>query len=99
VAGADAEQGLESGMPSAATVEAEDKLIEVGLKVLAAPASTSTHSPSAWSYQKPGGLAWPRETIRSTRKPGRVSSVATCSAARASASGERRFTGRQPERL
>src|SRR5580704_13791865 len=29
-------------MPSAATVEAEDKLIEVGLKVLAAPASTST---------------------------------------------------------
>jgi hypothetical protein len=36
VAVADAEQGSESGMPSAATVEAEDKLIEVGLKVLAA---------------------------------------------------------------
>ena len=42
MAGADAEQGSESGMPSAATVEAEDKLIEVGLTVLAAPASTST---------------------------------------------------------
>jgi hypothetical protein len=33
VAGADAEQGTESGMPSAAAVEVEDKLIEVGLKV------------------------------------------------------------------
>ena len=38
MARADAEQGAEGGMPSAAAIEAEDKLIEVGLKVLAAQA-------------------------------------------------------------
>ena len=36
MAGADAEKGAEGGMPRAAAVEAEDKLVEVGLKVLAA---------------------------------------------------------------
>ena len=36
----------------------------------ALPASTVTHSASAWSYQNPGGLAWPHETIRSMRRPG-----------------------------
>jgi hypothetical protein len=36
VAGADAEKGAEGGMPRAAAVEAEDKLIEVGLKVFTA---------------------------------------------------------------
>ena len=38
MARADAERGAEGGMPSAAAIEAEDKLIEVGLKVLAAQA-------------------------------------------------------------
>jgi len=36
VAGGDAEQGAEGGVPGAAAVEAEDELIEVGLEVLAA---------------------------------------------------------------
>jgi hypothetical protein len=38
VAGGDAEQRAEGGVSSTAAVEAEDELIEVGLKVLAAQA-------------------------------------------------------------
>ena len=34
----------------------------------AAPLSSTTHSVSSWSYQKPSGDAWPRETIRSARE-------------------------------
>ena len=33
--GGDAEQGAEGGVPGAATVEAEDELVEIGLEVLA----------------------------------------------------------------
>ncbi len=47
----------------------------------AAPASTRTHSPCAWSYQNPGGLACPVETMRSMRRPGRVRRSLHCSCA------------------
>jgi hypothetical protein len=30
--------------------------------------SSRTHSSSGWSYQKPSGLDWAMETIRSTRR-------------------------------
>ena len=58
----------------------------------AEPASNNTHSPSCWSYQKPGGLAWPNETMRSRRISGRVSSTSTASALLASGNGANRFT-------
>ena len=45
MAGADAEKGAESGMASAAAVEAEDELVEVGLKVLAAQAVIDAECP------------------------------------------------------
>ena len=38
MAGANAEKGAEGGVPGAAAVEAEDELIKIGLKVLAARA-------------------------------------------------------------
>src|SRR5207247_11117025 len=45
VAGGDAEQGAEGGLPGAAAVEAEDELIEVGLNVLATPAVIDAERP------------------------------------------------------
>ena len=45
MAGADAEKGAEGGVPSAAAVEAEDKLVEIGLKVFAAQAVIDTERP------------------------------------------------------
>ena len=45
MAGADAEKGAEGGVPSAAAVEAEDKLVEVGLKVFAAQAVIDAERP------------------------------------------------------
>src|SRR5580698_9712092 len=48
----------------------------------AAPASSTTNSSSGWSYQKPGGLAWPVETMRSMRTLGPPTSRSTCSSAR-----------------
>src|SRR4051812_7200231 len=41
----------------------------------AAPASTTTHSASSWSYQNPSGDACPRDSTRSIRTPGVASSV------------------------
>ena len=38
VTGGDAEQGAERGMAGAATVEAKDELVEIGLKMFAAQA-------------------------------------------------------------
>ncbi len=38
MASGDAEQGAERGVPGAATVEAEDELVEIGLEMLAAQA-------------------------------------------------------------
>ena len=34
------------------------------------PQISRTHSASAWSYQNPGGLAWPVDTMRCTISPG-----------------------------
>jgi hypothetical protein len=45
VAGTDAEKGADGGVPGAAAVEAEDKLIEIGLKVLAAQAVVDAERP------------------------------------------------------
>ena len=45
MADADGEKGAEGGMPGAAAVEAEDKLVEVGLKVLAAQAVIDAERP------------------------------------------------------
>ncbi|HTU53317.1 MAG TPA: hypothetical protein VMF62_05040 [Acetobacteraceae bacterium] len=47
----------------------------------AAPETTRTHSLHAWSYQKPGGLACPAETIRSSRTPGAITRSVTSSRA------------------
>ena len=43
--GADAEKGAEGGMPGAAAVKAENELIEIGLKVLAAQAVIDAKRP------------------------------------------------------
>jgi hypothetical protein len=45
VTSGDAEQGAERGMPGAATVEAEDELVEVGLQVFAAQAVVDAQGP------------------------------------------------------
>ena len=39
----------------------------------ARPATTPPIRVRSWSYQKSGGLAWPVDTMRSTRSPGRSS--------------------------
>jgi hypothetical protein len=44
-------------------------------------ASTASHSSQSWSYQNPGGLACPVETMPSMRTPGEARSVSTCSSA------------------
>ena len=44
----------------------------------AAPDITQTHSSWGWSYQKPGGLACPVETIRSIRAPWRARISVNC---------------------
>ena len=54
------------------------------------PAATPI-PPSSWSYQKPGGLAWPNETMRSMRRPGRRSSM--IDSFRCTRIGERRRAG------
>ena len=43
--GGDAEEGSERGVPGAAPVEAEDELVEIGLKVFAAQAVVDTQGP------------------------------------------------------
>ena len=43
--------------------------------------STSTHSDQAWSYQNPGGLACPVETMRSILTPSAVTSSVNSSSA------------------
>src|SRR6266581_2826068 len=43
--GGDAEQGAEGGGPGAATVEAEDELVEIGLEVFAAQAVVDAQGP------------------------------------------------------
>ena len=43
--GGDAEKRSEGGMPIAAPVEAEDELVEIGLKMLAAQAVVDTQRP------------------------------------------------------
>ena len=45
MAGGDAEQGAEGGMPGAAAVEAEDELVEIGLEMLAAQAVIDAQGP------------------------------------------------------
>ena len=45
----------------------------------AAPVSSTTNSSSGWSYQKPGGLACPVETMRSMRTPLFSTRRSTCS--------------------
>ena len=45
MAGGNAEKGAEGGMASAAAVEAESKLVEIGLKVLAAQAVIDAERP------------------------------------------------------
>jgi hypothetical protein len=45
VAGGDAEQGTEGGVPGAAAVEAEDELVEIGLQVLATQAVINAQGP------------------------------------------------------
>ena len=45
MAGANAEKGAEGGVPGAAAVEAEDELIKIGLKVLAAQAVIDAERP------------------------------------------------------
>jgi len=45
VCGGDAEKGAEGGMSGTAAVEAEDELIEIGLKVLAAQAVIDAERP------------------------------------------------------
>ena len=45
MAGGDAEQGAERGMPGAAAVEAEDELVEIGLQMLAAQAVVDAQAP------------------------------------------------------
>ena len=43
--GSDAEEGSERGMPVAAPVDAEDELVEIGLKVFAAQAVVDAQGP------------------------------------------------------
>ena len=43
--GGDAEKGSERGVPGTATVEAEDELVEIGLKVFAAQAVADAQGP------------------------------------------------------
>ena len=43
--GSDAEEGSERGVPGAATVEAEDELVEIGLKVFAAQTVVDAQGP------------------------------------------------------
>src|SRR6516162_9552864 len=43
--GGDAEEGSERGVPGAAPVEAEDELVEIGLKVFAAQAVVDPQGP------------------------------------------------------
>ena len=43
--GGDAEQGAERGMAGAATVEAKDELVEIGLKMIAAQAVIDAQCP------------------------------------------------------
>ena len=45
MAGGDAKQGAEGGVPGAAAVEAEDELVEVGLEMLAAQAMIDAQTP------------------------------------------------------
>ena len=45
MAGGDAEQGAEGGVPGVAAVEAEDELVEVGLEMLAAQAVIDAQTP------------------------------------------------------
>ena len=45
MAGGDAKQGAEGGVPGAAAVEAEDELVEVGLEMLAAQAMIDAPNP------------------------------------------------------
>jgi len=45
VGGGDAEKGSERGVPGTATVEAEDELVEIGLKVFAAQAVADAQGP------------------------------------------------------
>src|SRR4051794_4810702 len=59
----------------------------------AAPASSTTNSSSGWSYQKPGGLAWPVETMRSMRS-GPSTRRSTCSSAWRGGSPVRRLPRR-----
>src|SRR5262249_61810451 len=57
----------------------------------ARPASTITHSACGWSYQKPGGLACPRDTMRSMRTAGDDSSVVISSRASCPGMAANRF--------
>lgn len=58
----------------------------------AAPATSSTNSSLSWSYHCPSGVAWPKDTIRSMRKPARLSRTSVTSSGRGAG-------GRPPRRL
>ena len=57
--GGDAEEGSERGVPGAATVEAEDELVEIGLKVFAAQAVVDAQGPDLEVGENPVTILMP----------------------------------------
>ena len=50
MAGGDAEQGAEGGVPGAPAVEAKDEFVEVGLEIPAAQAVIDAQGPTTWFW-------------------------------------------------